>query len=29
MGYAASIGVAMLVIMMVFTVVYANIEARE
>jgi len=29
MGYAASIGVAMLLIMMVFTVVYASLEARE
>ncbi|WP_135303704.1 carbohydrate ABC transporter permease [Haloarcula amylovorans] len=29
MGYAASIGVVMLLIMMVFTVVYATLEARD
>ncbi|QIO21063.1 carbohydrate ABC transporter permease [Haloarcula sp. JP-L23] len=29
MGYAASIGVTMLLIMMVFTVVYAHLEARD
>ena len=29
MGYAASIGVVMLIIMMVFTVVYASLEARD